>query len=174
MAELQTLELQPVPGSQMVGKTRKKKAREKLAGQEKGREREPPPPPALPSFLPFHFRVCAFSIQRTRLSRSLEQATRTPDKNARFFKHQVRCMKSSAKWQKSVIKRQTRFQLRLLCSVLPPLSVVAYLPNMQPVPGSQIVQCGRIKTSKAKIRRARLGKGDGGAQPPRVLRISFD
>ena len=30
---------------------------------------------ALPSFLPFYFRVCAFSIQRTRLSRSLEQAT---------------------------------------------------------------------------------------------------
>ena len=28
----------------------------------------------LPSFLPFYFRVCAFSIQRTRLSRSLEQA----------------------------------------------------------------------------------------------------
>ena len=26
------------------------------------------------SFLPFYFRVCAFSIQRTRLSRSLEQA----------------------------------------------------------------------------------------------------
>ena len=39
----------PVPGSQIVGKTRKKKAREK-------------------------FRVYAFSIQRTRLSRSLEQA----------------------------------------------------------------------------------------------------
>ena len=38
--------LQPVPGSQIVGKTRKTK----------------------------HFRVCAFSIQRTRLSRSLEQA----------------------------------------------------------------------------------------------------
>ena len=29
---------------------------------------------ALPRFLPFYFRVCAFSIQRTRLSRSLEQA----------------------------------------------------------------------------------------------------
>ena len=28
---------------------------------------------ALPSFLPFYFRVCAFSIQRTRISRSLEQ-----------------------------------------------------------------------------------------------------
>ena len=30
--------------------------------------------PALPSFLPFYFFVCTFSIQRTRLSRSLEQA----------------------------------------------------------------------------------------------------
>ena len=30
--------------------------------------------PSLPSFLPFNFRVCAFSIQRTRLSQSLEQA----------------------------------------------------------------------------------------------------
>ena len=30
------------------------------------------------------------------------------------------------------------------------------------MPGSQIVQWQRIKTSKAKIRRARLGRGDGG------------
>ena len=29
---------------------------------------------SLPSFLPFYFRVRTFSIQRTRLSRSLEQA----------------------------------------------------------------------------------------------------
>ena len=49
--------------AQIVGKTRKKKAREKLAGREKGK-----------SFLPFYFRVCAFPIQRTRLSRSLQQA----------------------------------------------------------------------------------------------------
>ena len=28
----------------------------------------------VPSFLPFYFRVCLFSIQRTRLSRSLGQA----------------------------------------------------------------------------------------------------
>ena len=34
----------------------------------------------------------------------------------------------------------------------------------QTVPGSQIVQCGRIKTSKAKIRRARLGKVEGGGE----------
>ena len=33
-----------------------------------------------------------------------------------------------------------------------------------PVPGSQIVYRGRIKTSKAKIRRARLVKGNGAAQ----------
>ena len=30
--------------------------------------------PALPSFLPFYFRVRAFSIQRPRLFKSLEQA----------------------------------------------------------------------------------------------------
>ena len=61
-----------------MGKKQKKKAREKLAGQngagkrkKEGRETAP----ALPSFLPFYFRVCAFSIQRTRLSRNLEQAS---------------------------------------------------------------------------------------------------
>ena len=31
--------------------------------------------PPLPSFLPFYFRLRAFSIQRTRLSRSLQQAS---------------------------------------------------------------------------------------------------
>ena len=36
------------------------------------------------------------------------------------------------------------------------------LPFIKPVPGSLIVQWGRIKTSRAKIRRARLGKGGGG------------
>ena len=55
------------------------------------------------------------------------------------------------------------------------------------MPGSQIVQWERIKTSKAKIRRARLGKGGGGGgkngrerlrrpvfpQPSRVFRISY-
>ena len=30
--------------------------------------------PSLPSFLPFYFRLRAFSIQRAQLSRSLEQA----------------------------------------------------------------------------------------------------
>ena len=40
------------------------------AGKGKGRA----PAQALPSFLPFNFRVCAFSIQRTRRSRSMELA----------------------------------------------------------------------------------------------------
>ena len=39
--------------------------------------------PALPSFPPFYFRVCAFSIQRTQLSRSLEQATLWPKETCR-------------------------------------------------------------------------------------------
>ena len=47
----------------------------------------------------------------------------------------------------------------------------------QPVPGSQIVQWERIKTSKAKIRRARLEKGGGGGgknwTAPARFRISF-
>ena len=38
------------------------------------RERKRHSKSCLPSFLPFYFRVCLFSIQRTRLSRSLEQA----------------------------------------------------------------------------------------------------
>ena len=75
---------------------RKRHAKSWRGGKKEGRESSTAP--VLPSLLPFYFRVCAFSIQRTRLSRSLEQATRTPDKNARFFKHQVWCMKSSAKW----------------------------------------------------------------------------
>ena len=46
------------------------------AGKRKkeGRQSFRPPPPALPSFLMLYFRVCAFSIQRTQLSRCLEQA----------------------------------------------------------------------------------------------------
>ena len=40
------------------------------AGKGKGRA----PAQALPSFLSFNFRVCAFSIQRTRRSRSMELA----------------------------------------------------------------------------------------------------
>ena len=52
------------------------------------------------------------------------------------------------------------------------------------MPGSLIVWWGRIKTNRAKIRRARLGKWSGGcgengrespvpSQPSRVFRISF-
>ena len=46
-----------------MGKTRKKKAREKLAGREKGREREPPPPPFSPvsSRFIFVFALSQFS-----------------------------------------------------------------------------------------------------------------
>ena len=40
--------------------------------------------------------------------------------------------------------------------------------------GSQIVKCGRIKTSRAKIRRTRHGeKGAVAARALRVFRISF-
>ena len=46
-----------------MGKTRKKKGTRKAGGA------------ALPSFLPFYFLVFAISIERTRLSRSLEQAS---------------------------------------------------------------------------------------------------
>ena len=37
----QTRLWKPVPGSHIVEKTQKRKAREKLAGREKGRDREP-------------------------------------------------------------------------------------------------------------------------------------
>ena len=72
------------PGSQIVGMTRQWKARENMsawsgkrdravAGKRKG-EREIFAALPLPSFLPFYFRVRAFSIPRTRLFWSLEQA----------------------------------------------------------------------------------------------------
>ena len=38
--------------------------------------------PALPSLLPFYFYVCAFSIQRSRISGSLEQAKLDPSTTA--------------------------------------------------------------------------------------------
>ena len=50
------------------GEDAKEKGTRKVGKKKKGRE----------SFLPFYFRVSAFSIQRTRLSRSLEQ-TRTSE-----------------------------------------------------------------------------------------------
>ena len=40
-----------------MGKTLKKKVREKLAGREKGKRKGERSVPALPSFLPFYFRV---------------------------------------------------------------------------------------------------------------------
>ena len=43
----------------------------------------------LPSFLPFYFRVCAFSIQRTRLSRSLKQATMSVEKRLPFAGYEI-------------------------------------------------------------------------------------
>ena len=54
-----------------MGKTEKLKAGEKLAGGGGGKKEAAFP---LPSFLPFYFRVSAFSIQLTRTTRSLEQA----------------------------------------------------------------------------------------------------
>ena len=51
----------PVPGSQIVGKMRKFRAREN--GGRAGK-----------SFFPFFFLVRTFSIQRARLSQSLEKA----------------------------------------------------------------------------------------------------
>ena len=44
--------------------------------KEKGRRKV-----ALPSFLPFYFHVCAFSIQQTRLSQSLQQDIKYMEKN---------------------------------------------------------------------------------------------
>ena len=41
--------------------------------------------------------------------------------------------------------------------------------SYQPVQGSQIVWWGRIKTSKAKIIRARLGKEGGGGGKNRLI-----
>ena len=55
-----------------MGKTRKKKARESWRGEKKQKGWAAP---SLPSFFPFYFRLRALSIQRTRLSRNLEQAT---------------------------------------------------------------------------------------------------
>ena len=57
-------------GSQIVGKTRNWKAREKLAEREKGSRRT-----SSPQFTLVFFYLRAFSIQRTRQSRSLEQAS---------------------------------------------------------------------------------------------------
>ena len=60
-----------VLGSQIVGEDAKEKGTRKVG-------------PPLPSFLPCYFRVCAYSIQRTRLSRSLEQANQDLAKNSNW------------------------------------------------------------------------------------------
>ena len=62
---------EPVPGSQIMGKSRKKKAGKKLAGRKKA-------PPLLSPVSSRIIFVFALS-QRTRLSRSLEQASRILD-----------------------------------------------------------------------------------------------
>ena len=62
-----------VLGSQIVGEDAKEKGTRKVGGVVK-RKKKGAAAPSLPSFLPFYFCVCAFWIQRTRLSRSLEQA----------------------------------------------------------------------------------------------------
>ena len=61
--------ISPVPGSQIAGKTWKWKAREKLAGREKGKVSS-----RCYYYYYYFFHVRAFSIQRTQLSPSLEQA----------------------------------------------------------------------------------------------------
>ena len=59
--------------------------------------------PPLPSFLPFYFRLRAFSIQRTRLSRSLQQASLDRAKLGVFFKFQnfVYCFHSNIDFTKN-------------------------------------------------------------------------
>ena len=66
------------------------------------------PPPSLPSSLPFYFRVCAFKTQRTRLSRSLEQA------NCKWIPRAINLLKSL---------QEVTIGLcwRAICSVLCPL-----------------------------------------------------
>ena len=59
------------------GKKKKKKAKKTFSGDDdklKGTRKVVLTARPHPSFLTFYFRVRAFSIQRTRLSRSLEQA----------------------------------------------------------------------------------------------------
>ena len=67
-----------------MGKTRKKKTREKLVGRKRGKGKAS----ALPSFFLFYSRVRAFSIQRTRLTQSLEQATLYHERKGRWIVEQ--------------------------------------------------------------------------------------
>ena len=58
------------------GEDAKEKGTRKVGGAGKrGGKKEGRTAPSLPSCLPFYFGVCAFSIQQTRISRSLEQAS---------------------------------------------------------------------------------------------------
>ena len=85
----------------------------------------------------------------------------------------VTTLKTAAQIKKSVrtlacnfCKKRYLLPLLLKSPVTPilslnrPLARLAY--KLQPVPGSQIVQWERIKTSKTKVRRAQPGKGDVG------------
>ena len=75
----------PVPGSQIVGRARKSGDRRKCERRAKsGAEREER------KFLPFFFEFATFSISRTRLSRSLEQAI-SGKKNVRIQKYPDTC-----------------------------------------------------------------------------------
>ena len=81
----------PVPGSQIVGRARKSGEGAKEWGRRKcerraksGAEREER------KFLPFFFEFATFSISRTRLSRSLEQAI-SGKKNVRIQKYPDTC-----------------------------------------------------------------------------------
>ena len=57
-----------------MGEDAKERGARKVGGAGKTKK-EVRAAPSLPSFLPFYFRDCAFSIQQTRISRSLEQAS---------------------------------------------------------------------------------------------------
>ena len=95
--------------------------------KEEGREREPviiSAAPSLPSFLPFYFRVRAFSIQRTRLSRSLEQVINT---HIIWFCCSVFYMKHGTEWTFSPIKQAFYFT-----NFLDSDSSVVHSPNHQP------------------------------------------
>ena len=62
--------IQPVPGSQIVENTLKKKVREKSAGREKGKRKGERTAPALPSFLQFYFDylgACLLDTNHTKI-----------------------------------------------------------------------------------------------------------
>ena len=60
--------------------------------------------PPLPSFLPFYFRLRALSIQRTRLSRSLQQASLDRAKLGVYqFQNFVYCCHSNIDFTKTHI-----------------------------------------------------------------------